>query len=121
AEVLRKSGIESALIDAGGSTIYAIGSPPGQQGWLVHMRDPSGQVDPTVMLQDASVSTSEQSPPSYLTSAAGHIIDPANGLPLRTHDAISVIAKDGTSSDALSTTLLLAGLDEGGRIVAKLS
>src|SRR5437879_6361993 len=36
AEVLRSCGITNALINAGGSTIYAMGSPPGKTAWLVH-------------------------------------------------------------------------------------
>jgi thiamine biosynthesis lipoprotein len=122
AEILRKWGINSALIDAGGSTIYAMGSPPGREGWLVHMRDPSGRIDPAVILLNESISTSEQSPRTYLTnSVAGHIIDPATGLPLQTRFAVSVVTKTGTSSDALSTTLLLAGPEQGSRIVRKTS
>src|SRR6202020_3512169 len=39
-EMLHSSGIRNALIDSGGSTILALGSPPGQRGWLVHLRDP---------------------------------------------------------------------------------
>ncbi len=121
ANILRTSGINAALIDAGGSTIYAMGSPPGQAAWLVHMRDPSRQIDPTVMLSDQSISTSEQSPPSLLaSSSAGHIIDPPTGVPLKTRFAVSVIAKTGVASDALSTTLLLAGPDAGQRMVEKI-
>ena len=66
AEVLRSSGIRNALINAGGSTILAMGSPPDQSAWLVHLRDPSHRVDPQVMLKDESVSTSEQTAPSLL-------------------------------------------------------
>jgi thiamine biosynthesis lipoprotein len=122
AEILRKWGIRSALIDAGGSTIYAMGSPPGREGWLVHMRDPSDRIDPAVTLLDESISTSEQTARSYLTnSAAGHIIDPATGLPIRTKFAVSVVTKTATSSDALSTTLLLAGPGEGSRIIRRTS
>ncbi len=122
ADTLRRSGIEAALIDAGGSTIYALGRPPGRNAWLVHMRDPSRRIDPTVWLRDQSVSTSEQSPRSYLVnSSAGHIIDPATGLPLETHYAVSVITRTATSSDALSTTLLLAGPDAGTRILGTMT
>ncbi|PYX04505.1 MAG: hypothetical protein DMG85_17590 [Acidobacteria bacterium] len=39
-EILRSYGVERALINAGGSTIYAMSSPPGQTAWLVHLRDP---------------------------------------------------------------------------------
>ena len=64
AEVLRASGILNALINAGGSTMLAMGAPPGQSAWLVHLRDPSHKFDPQVMLKDESVSTSEQTVPS---------------------------------------------------------
>ena len=118
AEVLRSSGIRDALINAGGSTILAMGSPPGQSAWLVHLRDPSHQVDPQVMLKDESVSTSEQTAPSLLgDGTAGHIIDPDTGTPLRTEFAVSVIAQTGTLSDALSTTSLLLGPAKGKGLV----
>lgn len=117
-EILRSHGIRNALVDAGGSTIYGMGSPPGQTAWLVHLRDPSGQIDPRVMLSEASVSTSEQTPPSLLgNDSAGHIIDPGKGVPLKTIFAVSVIAKTATASDALSTTLLLTGPEQGKALV----
>jgi thiamine biosynthesis lipoprotein len=121
AEVLRSSGIRDALINAGGSTILAMGSPPGQSAWLVHLRDPSYQVDPQVMLKDESVSTSEQTAPSLLgNDSAGHIIDLDTGKPLRTEFAVSVIAETGTLSDALSTTSLLLGPAKGKGLVQRM-
>ena len=118
AEVLRAHGIWRALLDAGGSTLVATGAPPGQAGWLVHLKDPSSQVDPVVMLSDSSVSTSEQTPASLLSPGqAGHIIDPASGVPERTPFAVSVVARTGTASDALSTTLLLVGPEQGKELV----
>jgi len=121
AEVLRASGIKSALINAGGSSVYAIGAPPGETAWLVHLRDPSGKLDPRVMLTENSVSTSEQTPASLLTDeSAGHIIDPAKGLPLKTSLAVSIVAKSTAASDALSTTLLLLGPQRGKQLLQKL-
>lgn len=121
AEVLRSSGIHNALINAGGSTILALGSPPGQSAWLVHLRDPSHRVDPQVMLKDESVSTSEQTAPSLLGGdTAGHIIDPDTGTPLRTEFAVSVIAHTGTLSDGLSTTSLLLGPAKGKGLVQRM-
>ena len=115
ADVLRSRGISRALLDAGGSSIVAMGAPPGQAGWLVHLRDPSNKVDPQVILSDGSVSTSEQTQPSLLwRESAGHIIDPDKGVPMRTSFAVSVV---GTASDALSTTLLLVGPKTGKELV----
>ena len=79
-EILRANGIVNALVDAGQSTIYGMGAPPGKSAWEVHLRDPSNRVDPQVMLRENSVSTSEQTPASLLgIESAGHIIDPENG------------------------------------------
>ncbi|MGC2183071.1 MAG: FAD:protein FMN transferase [Terriglobales bacterium] len=122
AAVLRAHGISHALLDAGGSTLVAMGAPPGQAGWLVHLRDPSNQVDPVVRLSDSSVSTSEQTPPSLLSpEAAGHIIDPDDGAPVRSSFAVSVVAATGTASDALSTTMLLIGPEKGKQLVTNLA
>src|SRR5216684_5998118 len=121
-KVLRSLGIRDALVNAGGSTIFAMGSPPDKTAWLVHLRDPSNKIDPQVMLKDGSVSTSEQTAPSVLgNDSAGHIIDPDTGRPLKTEFAVSVIAKTGTASDALSTTLLLLGPTKGKALIKSMT
>lgn len=118
-DVLRADGIKNALVDAGQSSIYGMGAPPGKSAWEVRLRDPSNRVSPTVMLSENSVSTAEQTTPSLLgNETAGHIIDPENGKPLETKYAVSIVAKMGTVSDALSTTLLLVG-PEKGRVIVK--
>jgi len=119
-ETLQSLGIHNAFISAGGSTIAATGPPPGQTGWLVHLRDPSHKFHPYLMLTNESVSTSEQSAPSLLSrNSAGHIIDRATGKPLETRFAVSVVARSGTLSDGLSTTLLLLGPTEGKALVSR--
>lgn len=122
AEVLHSLGIRNALINAGGSTIFAMGSPPDQAGWLVHLRDPSNKIDPQVMLKDGSVSTSEQTAPSLLgNDSAGHIIDPDTGMPLKTAFAVSAVSKTASASDALSTTLLLLGPMKGKALIKNMA
>ena len=121
AEILHSLGIRDALINAGGSTAVAMGSPPGQTAWRVQLRDPSHKIDPYVMLKDQSVSTSEQTAPSLLgRDSPGHIIDPDTGRPLETQFAVSVIASTGTVSDGLSTTLLLLGPKQGKLLVTRM-
>jgi len=117
-EMLRSLGIRNALINSGGSTILAMGTPPGQPGWLVHLRDPSQKIDPYVMLKDQSVSTSEQTAASLLgPESAGHIIDPVTGRPVDSRLAVSVITPSGIPSDGFSTTLLLLGPKAGKSLV----
>ena len=120
-EVLRAHGISTALLDAGGSSIYAMGKPPGRAGWALDLRDPSRKLNPQVILSDGSVSTSEQTPPSLLLkNSPGHIIDPEKGMPAQTRFTVSAIAKTATASDALSTTLLLVGPERGKKLVKQM-
>lgn len=122
ADILRSNGIVSAFINAGGSTIYAIGSPPQASGWRVQLRDPSGKSAPEVVLNNSSASTSEQSAPDLLGGRrAGHIVDPDTGEPVATAAAVSVMAESGTASDALSTTLLLLGPERGTSLIKSTS
>lgn len=122
AAVLRSWGIRQALISAGGSTIYGMGSPPGKPAWVVRLRDPSGMLNPEVRLSGNSVSTSEQTRnPEPHGAPFGHIIDPATGVPVRTAYSVSAVAPTATASDALSTTLLLMGPVNGKSLVRKLS
>lgn len=117
-EILRTSGIQDAFLNSGGSSILAMGSPPGQNGWLVHLADPSHKIDPFVVLKNQSVSTSEQTSASLLgPESAGHIIDPVSGTPSQSQFAVSVITPSGTPSDGLSTTLLLLGPNAGKPLV----
>lgn len=120
ADVLRSCGIQSALINAGGSTHYGIGSPPGESGWLVHLCDPSARIDPHVLVHENSVSTSQQTPPGMLGMPSfGHIINIAAGEPLKSATAVSVVADSATASDALSTAFLLMGPTKARDLVKK--
>ena len=119
-EILKAQGIHCALVNAGGSTIYGMGSPPGQAGWAVTLRDPSHRVGAGASLHNNAISTSEQTAASLLESKrAGHIVDPRTGQPVDTTFAVSVLAENATAADALSTTLLLVGPGKGRQLVAK--
>ncbi len=120
--ILRSHGISKALVNAGGSTIYGMGFPPGESAWRVRLRDPSGKNNPEVLLSENSVSTSEQTASSLFgDNQAGHIIDPQNGEPVKTAIAVTVLAQTATDSDALSTTLLLLGPQKGSAVVKGIS
>jgi FAD:protein FMN transferase len=120
--ILRASAIRNAFLNAGGSSILAMGSPPGQTAWLVHLRDPSHKIDPYVMLKDQSIATSEQTAGSLLgPESAGHIIDPVTGRPSESPFSVTVITPSAIPSDGLSTTLLLLGPKAGKPLVAGMS
>jgi len=104
--VLVRAGIGSALVSAGGSTLYAIGHPPERDGWRVAVSDPTNVETPAaiVALRDTSISTSGA---SYRSVRAGgrrfsHVFDPRSGEPVEHMCQASVVAPTATASDALS-------------------
>ena len=120
-EILRAAGIRNALVNAGGSTAYGMGAPPGRKGWTIRLNDPAEQVVPEVTLQENSVSTSGQETNSLIFAGEfGHIIDPRTARPARRDFTVSVIARTATASDGLSTTLYLLGPEAGTRVVNRL-
>src|SRR5256712_2571251 len=60
AVILRESGVTSALITSGSSSICAIGAPPKQAAWRIEVSDPTDRSQhlTTIDLKDESISTS---------------------------------------------------------------
>jgi len=104
--VLTSAGIRHAMVNAGGSSIAAIGSPPGRDGWPVRLGGEAGGT--VLLLSGQSVSTSQQDP----AKPFGEIVDPLTGAPSNGADSVSVVAPSATASDALSTTVLMLPVEE---------
>ncbi|MFQ5776371.1 MAG: FAD:protein FMN transferase [Terriglobia bacterium] len=123
-DVLRAHGIENALISAGTSTVYALGSVPGGQGWPVALRDPCNREGTfeTLSLQDAAVSTSASYERYWEIEGRrfGHIVDPRNGWPVEPLLSASVVAPTAAESDALSTAVYVLGREEGTSLLQRL-
>lgn len=116
--ILEGAGIEHAVVNAGQSTIAAIGHPPDRAGWLLDLNvDGSGLGQ--IELTDGSVSTSRQGhvPLREGGQAFGDIIDPSRGRPIESTTTVIVRSTSATQADALSTTLLLLSVEEGKRIL----
>lgn len=116
--VLRSAGIRHAFVNAGSSSIAAIGHPPGQSGWTVRL----GTGSTAVQLHDQALSTSQQVLVPAGTGAApfGEIIDVRSGAPVDDNSIVTVVAPDATTADALSTTLLLMSADEGIELLSQI-
>jgi FAD:protein FMN transferase len=104
--VLRQLGMTSALVSAGGSTLSALGHPPGRPAWRLGVRDPANPAASLrfVMLRDGAISTSGISDKFVDVNGRryGHIIDPRTGEPVQGMCQASVIAPSATDSDALT-------------------
>jgi thiamine biosynthesis lipoprotein len=112
-EVLKAEGIDRALINAGGSSIGAIGTPPGKAGWPVRLGAPVGGRD-VLLLRDASMSTSQQRSRSFARGAGsfGEIFDPRTGAPIAERNAVTVVTASGTAAEALTKALLMVAPTE---------
>ena len=106
-DILKEAGIKRGLVDAGMSTINAIGTPPGEDaGWKVAIRSPRSkdEVAATVYLKDNSLST------SAMYEKGRHIIDPRTRKPPDNGVlAVSSIALTGTESDAITKCFFVLG------------
>lgn len=105
-EVLRGRGIRSALVSAGGSTLVAIGAPPGRPGWTIAVKNPDDAAKPLalVSLRDTSLSTSGVSERAVYAGGHryAHVFDPRTGDPVEHMCQATVVAPTGTASDALT-------------------
>ncbi len=117
AEILRDSGIKSALISFGQSTIEAIGDKGNGAPWKIGIADPEDPTEyfMTLEITDECISTSgsyeryfEQGGKKY-----HHILGPSTGYPVENGlMSVSVICADPTRADALSTALFVMGRDK---------
>ncbi len=116
-DVLKRHGIKSALINAGSSTIFALGSPPGKEAWEIGIEDPMDRqrLIAVVKLKNNSLSSSGDYQKFFTLNGTrySHIIDPRTGRPAQGVYLASVIAPGAAQSDALSTAVFVLGPEKG--------
>jgi thiamine biosynthesis lipoprotein len=119
--LLRKDGVKAALVDAGSSSIYALGAPPDKPGWEVRVpeTDVEGVRFSSVTLRDTSLSTSGSHGKFFKLNGRlyCHIMDPRTGEPVQGMLQTTVIAPSATDTDALSTAMFVLGPVEGKKLL----
>ena len=114
-DILRKDGITAALISASGSSMYALGAPPGEPGWKVKIRDPKDDANTVaeVTLKDESMSTSGSYEKFFRAEGKlySHIMDPRTGFPAEAALSASVIAPLTLDSEAWTKPYFINGLE----------
>jgi thiamine biosynthesis lipoprotein len=112
-DVMKSKGFPATCIAAGGD--LRLGDPPpGKSGWAVGMK--TLEKDSTsghLTLSNCAVSTSGDLQQAVEIDGVpyAHIIDPKTGLGLTRHLAVTIIAPNATTSDALATAACVAGAD----------
>ncbi|MCF7869499.1 MAG: FAD:protein FMN transferase [Candidatus Omnitrophica bacterium] len=114
---LKKSGIESALVNAGGE-VYCLGKNK-KKPWRVGIKGPSGIIK-IIEVVDAAVATSGNYEQFYEKSGKSysHIIDPRTGYPVnKKFLGVTVIAKKCIKADVLATTFFINGKEFAKKII----
>ena len=118
ARVLRRVGFRDALLDFGGQ-VLAAGSAPAGSPWPVGIAAPGRRSEAAfwIAVRDRSVSTSGNDERAIDGPAGpiGHILDPARRAPALYEGEVTVVAREATMADALSTGLFVMGPDRGCR------
>ena len=113
AQILKDQGVQHSLISGGGSSIYAIGAPPGEKGWKVDIknpRDPSKAIA-SVFLKDESMSTSGSYEKFFRAEGRlySHLMDPRTGFPAQGMLSTSVITSKTIDSEAWAKPYYILG------------
>ena len=112
--VLKASGITSALVSGGGSSIYGLGAPPDDpRGWEVKIRDPrdASRWVAQIYLRNQSLSTSGSYEKFFWAEGKlySHIMDPRTGYPAEGTLAVSVIAPRTLDSEVWAKPYYILG------------
>jgi thiamine biosynthesis lipoprotein len=120
-DVLKAAGIKQALVAAAGD--IAVGDPPpGTRGWKVAIAPlEHGQSEPlrTLILANSAVSTAGDTERFVIIDGHrySHIINPSTGWAVEDRAAVTVVAADGATADALETTVYVMGPERGLKLV----
>ncbi len=107
--------VDSALVHGGRSSLFALGSPPGQFGgrWEIALRNPFEPEKPLgiLRLRNRGLGTSGAAFQQFVVDGKvyGHIIDPRSGEPAAGPASVTVLRPSAAMADALSTAFYLLG------------
>ena len=126
-EVLNRHGIKAAMIDASGD-IAVTAAPPGSSGWRIAVAPLPAVGDGTaardtgehLLLTHAAVTTSGDAFQAVEIDGRrySHIVDPRTGLGVVGPAAVTVVAPDCTTADALATAASVLGPEKAAAVIA---
>lgn len=122
AEILRSNGITAALVSSGNSSIYALGSPPGERGWKITVRDPFHADKPAdvLRLQNFALSTSGNYEKFFKINGKiyCHIMDPHTGWPVENMLSTVGAAPTGVETETLTKIFFVGGVEKSRQYLA---
>ncbi len=104
AGLLRRRGFRHVLVQLGET--YALGAPPGREGWTVGLPDPAGGESGRLLLADRAVATSAGAALAFPgLDGLNHLLDPRSGGSPQRVRQVTVEAPRALDADGLSTAL----------------
>ena len=124
AKVLRASGVQGFLAQAGGD-LYGSGRKPDGSPWVSGVQDPraaQGEFFAVIELTDHAFSTAGDYARAYVVGGKRyhHIIDPKTGYPATACRSVTIWAPDATTADGVDDAVFILGPEEGLKLVASL-
>jgi len=126
-EELGRHGIAAAMVDASGD-IAVSAAPPGSTGWKIMVAplragvasDTGPVPDEYLLLSHAAVTTSGDAFQAVEIDGRrySHIVDPRTGLGVAGPAAVTVVAQDCTTADALATAASVLGPEQAPAVIA---
>ncbi len=121
--ILIDAGVTSGLVSAGGDT-RLIGTKRGRP-WIVGVKDPRAEDRNAVMLplENTAISTSGDYERFFIQDGVRyhHIISPKTGKSAGEVQSVTIIGPDATTTDALSTTVFVLGVERGLALINRLN
>lgn len=121
AGVLRASGLDSFLVQAGGD-LYGAGRKPDGSPWVSGIQDPRGARGAffaTIELTDHAFSTAGDYARSFIKNGKRyhHILDPRTGYPATASRSVTIWAEDAVTADAIDDAVFILGPAKGLALV----
>jgi thiamine biosynthesis lipoprotein len=125
--VLQQSGIQHALVNAGGD-IRSLGTKPDGSPWRIGIQHPRKQgVLGVVELQDAAITTSGDYERFFVVDDTSiheevryhHLLDPQTGMPARGCQSVTILTKTAEAADVYSTAVFIMGPERGLAFIEK--
>ena len=115
-EIFKKDGVTCGMVSLGGN-VHLLGTKQDGSAWRVGIQDPNNTDDMLGVLEanDCAVITSGAYERNFEKDGVSyhHIVDPATGKPSNSGlTSVTIVSKDGTLADGLSTSLFVMGKDK---------
>lgn len=119
-EVIRKSGVKGALVNAGGD-IVAAGEKASGTPWRVGVQDPrrGDAIKAVVNIKDRFIVTSGDYERFFIQDGKRyhHILNPRTGYPAEGLSSVTIIGSKGSALEPLAVAVFVLGSEKGLKLV----